>query len=154
MAEFRSPIVGPRSREGDLVRLEDESGIALARRFDGEAAPGTARRHGGRIEWSVSPGEWTVAGDGPGDVDLTHVRAVLRVSGIQARRLLEYVCALDLSDDVFPDGAAARTLVAGVTTEIVRDDRGGDPSYLVIPSRSFAGYLWAALVDAGAEFRL
>lgn len=156
MAEaFRSPIVTA-AAHGTGVTLRDETGLSLARRFEGTVAPGTSRRKGDRIEWSVSPQEWTVAGPDPGDddVDLTHVRAVFRLSGENALGVLAKVCWLDLADDMFPDGAAARTSIADVAAELVRDDRDGVRSFLLLPSRSFAGYLWEVLVDAGAEFGL
>ena len=108
------------------------------------------------LAWSVSPGEWTVLGDRPdGDVvDLTSVRAMFRLTGVDAPRLLAKICALDLGDDIFPEGAAARTLVAGVATELVRDDQDGVPSYLILPSRSFGRYMHDVILDAGGEFGL
>lgn len=153
MDEHRSPIGSPR-RLGERVLLEDHTGLALVRRFSDSRRPGTAGRESGRLEWSTAPGELTAGGScvDARDVDLTHVRAVFRLSGAAARRVLEKLCALDLADDMFPPGAAGRTTVAGVVTELVRDDRDGDPSYLLVPSRSFAAFLWDAVVDAGAEF--
>jgi sarcosine oxidase gamma subunit len=108
------------------------------------------------LAWSVSPGEWTVIGGRPdGDVvDLTSVRAMFRLTGVDAPRLLAKICALDLGDDVFPEGAAARTLVAGVATELVRNDQDGAPSYLILPSRSFGRYMQDVILDAGGEFGL
>lgn len=106
--------------------------------------------------WSVSPGEWTVLGPRPSTgrvVDLTHVRAMFRLTGTDARRVIAKLCALDLADHMFPDLAAARTLFAGVATELVRDDLD-EPSYLILPSRSFAVYLHGTIVDAGIEFGL
>lgn len=102
---------------------------------------------------AVSPDEWIVIGDRPqvdDVVDMTHVRAALRLTGGGARAALEYVCALDLSDAMTPNGAAARTLVAGVATEVIRDDVGGDPSYLMLMSRSFAQSVWERL-EAAAQ---
>jgi sarcosine oxidase gamma subunit len=61
---------------------------------------------------------------------------------------------LDLGDDTFPEGAAARTLVAGVATELVRDDRDAVGSYLILPSRSFGRYIYDVILDAGEEFGL
>jgi sarcosine oxidase gamma subunit len=55
---------------------------------------------------------------------------------------------------MFPNGAAARTLFAGVTTELVRDDVDETTSYLILPSRSFGRYVEDVLTDAGAEFGL
>ena len=109
----------------------------------------------GDLAWSVSPGEWTVLGDRPDGaevVDLTSVRAMFRLTGSSSGDLLSKICALDLGDASFPDGTAARTLVASVATEIVRDDLDGSRSYLLVPSRSFARYMVDVIVDAGEEF--
>src|SRR5690606_23166195 len=120
-------------------------------------APGLSRRSDEALVWSVTPGESTVLGPRPeGDdvVDLAHVRATLRLTGPRAPTLLAKICALDFADAMFPDGAAAGTLVAGVATEVVRDDRTGPVSYLLLPSRSFGRYLFDVLADAGSEFGL
>jgi heterotetrameric sarcosine oxidase gamma subunit len=108
------------------------------------------------LVWSVTPGEWTVLGNRPSDevVDLTHVRSMFRLTGAEAAELLNRICTLDLSDGMFPNGAAARTLVAGVATEVVRDDIETTPSYLILPSRSFGTYLWDVIEDAGGELDL
>jgi sarcosine oxidase gamma subunit len=151
MAEprFSSPVRQPAFLPGPDVALTDETGVRLTRRFQADVAPGTARLSGKSLEWSVTPGESTVMnGTAPADVDLSHVRAVFRLSGDHAMDVLAAVCALDLSDDMLPNGAAARTLIAGVATELVRDDVEGSPSYLLLPSRSFGNYLWRVLVDA------
>jgi heterotetrameric sarcosine oxidase gamma subunit len=63
--------------------------------------------------------------------------------------VLERVCAIDLSDSMTPNGAAARTLVAGVATELIRDDVAAEPSYLLLMSRSFARAVWERLEIAG-----
>lgn len=116
--------------------------------------PGTAQRSALSLVWSVTPGEWTVLGDPPDEsIDLTHVRAMFRLTGREAATVINRVCALDLTDDMFPSGAAARTLFAGVATEIVRDDDGA-PSYLILPSSSYRAYVRDVIHDAGAEFGL
>lgn len=143
---FSSPVTDP-GVATDAVTLSDETGVQLTRRFEGSAVPGTACRHGERLEWSVSPGEWTVLGASGDGVDLTHVRAVFRLSGTDAPDVLAGICWLDLADDMFPSGAAARTSIAGVATELVRDDRDGERSYLLLPSRSFGRYLWGVVAD-------
>ena len=48
-----------------------------------------------------------------------------------------------------PDGAALRSGVAGVATDIVRDDQAAGPSYLLHCERSSGQYLFGALVSAG-----
>jgi sarcosine oxidase gamma subunit len=62
------------------------------------------------------------------------------------------VCGIDFADDVTPDGAALRTSVAKLVTDIVRHDVDGAPSYLLHCERSSGQYLFDALRDAGAEF--
>jgi heterotetrameric sarcosine oxidase gamma subunit len=82
-------------------------------------------------------------------VDLTHGRALVRITGPDAADLLVRLCGADLHDDMAPDGAALRSAVAGVATDIVRDDRAGVPSYLLHCERSSGQYLFGALVSAG-----
>lgn len=118
------------------------------------------------------PGEWLVfAPVGTGDelrrrleaigtgsrefasvLDLTHGRALLRLRGAASPHVLAKVCAIDLGDAVTPDGAAFRSTVAGLVTDVVRDDTGGVRSYLLHCERSSGLYLADALLDAGAEF--
>lgn len=148
----------PETRSDGLT-LSDFSVVPKWRVFSGypDVRPGTAQKHGELLVWSVSPGEWTVAGprpDAPEVVDLTHVRMMFRLTGEESSRLLSKLCALDLGDEMFPDAAAARTLVAGVATELVRDDQDGVRSYLILPSRSFGRYTHEVLIDAGAELGL
>lgn len=52
--------------------------------------------------------------------------------------------ALDFDDQVFPEGRAARTAVAGIATEIVRMVG----ALLLATSRSYGGYLTEALISA------
>jgi sarcosine oxidase, subunit alpha len=137
--------------------LTDESQAPKWRVFTGYEAigPGTSQKTKDGLVWSVSPGEWTLLGDPPEDaVDLTHVRAMFRLTGAEAATLLNRVCALDFGEAMFPGGASARTLFAGVATEIVRDDVQGTPSYLLLPSSSFTTYIREVIRDAGAEFGL
>ncbi len=154
MAEgFRSPIDRPAVDVAPAVRLSDESQLAKWRIWEDVhgVAIGRAGRHAESLVLAVSPGEWIVIGEPPAGieaVDLTHVRAALRLTGSAARQVLAKVCALDLSDVMTPDGASARTLVAGIATEIARDDLGREPSYLLLVSRSFARSLWDRLVAA------
>lgn len=147
---------------------------------------GRAGREGGGAygpegAWLVvgsGPGEWlvlappgaaeavtdwlaTVAADAAGDefvsiTDLTHGRALVRVTGPDAADLLARLCGADLHDDMAPDGAALRSGVAGVATDVIRDDTvidgAGVPSYLLHCERSSGQYLFGALVSAGESF--
>lgn len=141
------------------MTLSDASVTPKWRVFGGyeQLRPGTSRETSNGLVWSVSPGEWTVLGNRPETgqvVDLTHVRAMFRLTGEDGARLISKLCALDLGRDMFPDGAAARTLFASVATELIRNDRDGTRSYLIVPSRSFGRYVHETTLDAGLEFGL
>jgi heterotetrameric sarcosine oxidase gamma subunit len=84
--------------------------------------------------------------------DATHGRALVRITGSRAPDLLTKVCAIDLADEVTPDGAAFRSSVAKLVTDVVRDDRRDSRSYLLHCERSSGQYLFDALIDAGDEF--
>lgn len=92
--------------------------------------------------------------------DLTHARALVRITGGRSADLLATECGVDLGDDICPDGAALRSTVAGLAAEVVRDDRDvPDPrdavrSYLVHCERSSGQYLFDSLLDSGAELGL
>ncbi|WP_051342308.1 2Fe-2S iron-sulfur cluster-binding protein [Pseudonocardia spinosispora] len=162
-----------------LTDLSPLTKISVKATPDGAAAKALDVRFGrcargglGDLVIGSGPGEWLVLG-GVGTqsalaeqitdvvagreelvsiVDLTHGRALLRLTGADASRLLAKVCAIDLSDDMTPDGAALRSSVAKLVTDLVRDDQDGTPSYLLHCERSSGAYLRDALRDAGAEF--
>jgi sarcosine oxidase subunit alpha len=146
---------------------------------DGALAGWLGTRHGrattsadGNLVIGSGPGEWLVLGSPGGQdklltqlrgiaeetgefatvIDQTHGRALMRLTGKRAAEALAKVCAIDLSDTVSPDGAALRTSVAKLVTDIVRSDDAGVPSYLLHCERSSGQYLFDALLDAGAEF--
>jgi heterotetrameric sarcosine oxidase gamma subunit len=127
----------------------------------------------GTLGVGSGPGEWlllaapgqgpelacrlaSIAELGPGEhvtwVDLTHGRALMRLTGAPAAAVLARVCGIDLSDEITPDGAAFRTCVASLATDIVRDDVSGTRSYLLHCERSSGDYLFSALLRAGADF--
>jgi heterotetrameric sarcosine oxidase gamma subunit len=141
----------------------------------GRADRDGASPEGGWLVVGSGPGEWlvlappgaaaavtdwlaTVGADAAGDefvstTDLTHGRALMRITGPDAADLLARLCGTDLEDDMAPDGAALRSAVAGVATDIIRDDivhdGAGVPSYLLHCERSSGQYLFGALVSAG-----
>jgi heterotetrameric sarcosine oxidase gamma subunit len=86
-------------------------------------------------------------------VDVTHGRALMRLTGADAHRLLAKLCAIDLASGA-PDGTALRTSVAEVATDVVRDDMRStmERSYLMHCERSTGQHLFDALLDAGREF--
>ena len=139
---------------------------------------GRAARDGhGALVIGSGPGEWlalgpvgqadalrarleAAAGDTAGELvtvlDLTHGRALLRLTGVRAAASLAKVCGIDLDDARVPDGAAFRSSVARLVTDVVRDDMAGGEllarSYLLHCERSCGQYLFDALLDAGAEY--
>jgi len=127
---------------------------------------------GGALVLGSRPGEWIIVGT-PSEVaaavadlaglgeqefmtalDWTHSRAMFRVTGADAARMLEKVCGIDWSDHMTPDGAVLSASVALTTCDLARNDVNGTPSYLVFCDRSFGQYLFDALIDAGNEFGL
>lgn len=137
---------------GPDLTVTDVTGIAMWRTWSGRVPMGMVSVTQDRTEFSTSPDEATVIADGPmppDAVDLTHVRATVRVSGSVARDLLMRLTALDLTADMFGVHSAARTLVAGITTEIVHD---ATDTYLLVTSRSFARSLWHALEFAATDW--
>ena len=144
-----------------------QAAAALGARF-GRAARDAA----GTLVVGSGPGEWlllaapgraadldldTIAARAPGEsvtwVDQTHGRALVRLSGQHGPSLLAKLCGIDLSDDITPDGAAFRTSVAALATDVIRDDLpGGIRSYLLHCERSSGQYLFDAMLRAGAEF--
>lgn len=156
---FAGPIAADASADLDDAHLADLSGTPILRTWvdPGDVDLGHAGRIGGMLAFSVSPGEWIEVGeggegaDGVDGVDLTHVRAVFRLGGEGAVRILSHLCAIDLSDEMMPNGAAARTPVAGVPSELVRDDDQDGRSFLLMMSRSFARHVWDRLTDVRLE---
>lgn len=84
-------------------------------------------------------------------VDITHGRALIRLAGARSPDLLAKECGIDLSEAMFPDRRAKRAAVAGVATDLVRDDQDGTRSYLLHCERSSGQYLFDSLLDAGLD---
>lgn len=167
---FESPI--RRSLAADSA-LRDESAMAktVIRALPGSPTAdrlgvgfGSSRRVGEVHVCGSRPGEWLLLGE-PAElldgldtsghvsvIDLTHGRALLRLTSADAARVLEKICSLDLSDDMTPNGAVTSASVAAISCDLVRDDLHGTPSYLIACDRSLGEYLAGAIVDAGDEF--
>jgi sarcosine oxidase, subunit alpha len=132
-----------------------------------------ARRADRTIVAGSGPGEWLLlaepgqaaalagqatelASRSPGELvtvtDLTHGRALVRLSGPRGADVLRKVCAIDLSDRITPDGAAFRSSVAAVATDVIRLDNDGVRCYLLHCERSSGAYLFGELLAAGSEF--
>jgi heterotetrameric sarcosine oxidase gamma subunit len=168
-----------------LTDLTPLAKAGVRARFDGALARalgipfGRAARDGdGSLVIGSGPGDWLVLGPvGEGRalrhrlaeiaaahagtelvtvLDLTHGRALMRLTGTRAAATLAKLCGIDLADASTPDGTAFRSSVAGLVTDVIRDDQQGPsgpvPSYLLHCERSYGQYLFDALLDAGAEF--
>jgi sarcosine oxidase, subunit gamma len=151
----RAPVGGRAAAElgvpfGRAAR--DPAGTLVAGAGPGEwlllAAPGRGAALLGRAEDLAArfPGELITA------TDLTHGRALMRLTGASATGVLAKVCGIDTGDGITPDGAAFRTSVAALATDVIRDDTGGERSYLLHCERSSGGYLFGELLAAGSEF--
>jgi heterotetrameric sarcosine oxidase gamma subunit len=127
----------------------DEHGTLVVGSSPGEwlllAPPGASAAVARRVEEVQDEGLVSI-------FDATHGRALMRITGARAADLLAKVCGVDFSEEVTPDGAAFRSSVAKLVTDVVRDDRGGERSYLLHCERSSGQYLFDALIDAGDEF--
>jgi heterotetrameric sarcosine oxidase gamma subunit len=126
--------------------------------------PGAAARlvQDATADPAVDPAGNDAAGAGAGGlvsvVDVTHGRALVRITGVDSPRALAKVCAIDLRDRSTPDGTAFRSTAGKLTVDVVRDDvdvTGSSvrvPSYLLHCERSTGQDLFDLLLDAGAEF--
>ncbi|MDZ7829950.1 MAG: sarcosine oxidase subunit gamma family protein [Halofilum sp. (in: g-proteobacteria)] len=84
--------------------------------------------------------------------DLTSGLTTVRLSGTNARDLLEKGCTLDLHPRSFGSGQCAQTLVAKSGALILY--RSDEPTFELVIRRSFADYLFVWLEDAAAEYGL
>jgi heterotetrameric sarcosine oxidase gamma subunit len=164
-AELKITDCTPLAKVLVLARSDGELAHALGVPF-GRAA----RDEHGKLVVGSGPGEWLLLA-APGAsaavmerveviqdgglvsvFDATHGRALVRITGARAPDLLAKVCAIDFADEITPNGAAFRSSVAKLVTDVVRDDLGGLRSYLLHCERSSGQYLFDALIDAGGEF--
>ena len=73
--------------------------------------------------------------DAPGYfTDQSDTWAMIRVSGKRSRDVLERICPIDLSPEVFSVGDVSRTIMEHIGTTIFRD---GEDSYVLLTMRSF-----------------
>jgi heterotetrameric sarcosine oxidase gamma subunit len=153
--QLRAPVGGQTAaaigvRFGHTAR--DPAGTLVVGSGPGEwlllAAPGQAAD----VETGLASLRTQARGEHVTCVDLTHGRALIRLTGARAVSVLARICGIDLSDEITPNGAAFRTSVASVATDIIRDDLGSTRSYLLHCERSSGDYLFRALLRAGAEF--
>jgi sarcosine oxidase, subunit gamma len=129
----------------------NEAGVLIVGSGPGEwlmiAPPGQAAEVAARFGEVAS----RAAAEAVSVTDLTHGRALIRLTGQKAADVLAAVCGIDLSDAVTPDGAAFRSSVAALATDVIRDDVADVRSYLLHCERSSGQYLFDALLSAGRD---
>jgi heterotetrameric sarcosine oxidase gamma subunit len=141
MAKALGVPFGRAARDGTGLVIGSGPGEWLVLAPAGEARPVVGRLE--RTAAESAPQEFVSV------VDLTHGRALVRVTGPHAADLLARLCPIDLADDMTPDGSALRSSVAGVATDLIRDDLPAGPSYLLHCERSSGRYLHDSLLAAG-----
>lgn len=86
-------------------------------------------------------------------IDVSHGRAMMRLTGADSFGLLSKLCAIDLRDAITPNRSAFRSSVAKLVTDVIREDLAdGTLSYLLHCERSSGQHLFNCVLDAGAEF--
>jgi sarcosine oxidase, subunit gamma len=161
---------------GNLVvrchRARAEAAIALVARTSGWVLPpvpnSVAVQPAGRALW-LEPGAWMLTGAHdalasaladltapPSDPSAVHVlatdlsagRCMLKLSGPDARGLIESGCPVDLHPRVFTPDRCASSLFN--ETPIVIDQLSAEPTqaYVLIVDRASAANLWDQLADA------
>ncbi|WP_421780249.1 sarcosine oxidase subunit gamma [Kiloniella litopenaei] len=73
---------------------------------------------------------------------------IVRISGINSRRLLERICPLDIHPSVFPVGSVARTVMEHLGTIIIHDV---EDSFLLLSARSSAYSFLEAIETSAAN---
>jgi len=79
--------------------------------------------------------------------DQSDTWAMIRVNGNRSREVLERICPIDLSPEVFSVGSVSRTVMEHIGTIIFRD---GDDSYVLLTMRSFGRSMLHA-IEVSAE---
>ena len=145
---------------GTEATVRDIAGLALPK-------PGRAEIAGNAMAVWIQPSSWLVirprgtegslartladaSGGAVAVVDQSHGRAVLRLSGTDARDVLAKGCRLDLHPRAFSAGSAATTTIDHITVTIVQIDAA--PTYdLVLPANFAEAFLdWLRM--SAAEF--
>ncbi len=162
LAERRVDIV---QLMGSEAAVADIAGLALPK-------PGRAEAAGDAMAVWIQPSGWLVirprgdegalartltdaSGGAVTVVDQSHGRAVLRLSGINARDVLAKGCRIDLHPRAFSAGSAATTTIDHITVTIVQVH--ATPTYdLVLPANfaeAFLDWLGMSAAEFGYEIR-
>ena len=167
-------VLGERRPRGLLVLRGDRAdakfrrAVSAALGIDPVAEPLTAaRRRDVAMLW-LGPDEWLVAvperrverierelrraldGQRAALSDVSHSRAILSLSGPDARALLAKGCPLDFHPRAFTPGRCAQSRLA--RCQVLIHQVSASPEFEIHVHRSFAQYAWTWLEDGGQEF--
>ncbi len=86
--------------------------------------------------------------------DQSDGRALIRISGPNARTMLAKLVSLDLHDQSFPPVSAAATSIDHTGVNLWRGDDADDgyAAFFMLVFSTFAESLWGTMLDAGAEY--
>ena len=165
-----SPMRGLLVLRGDAADAGFRDAVAAVLGLEPVVEPLTAaRRRDVSMLW-LGPDEWLVVtpdrrleriertlrdaleGRHAALTDVSHGRAVLVLSGPDARAVLAKGCTLDLHPREFGPGRCAQSRLAKCQALIHQATDA--PEYEIHVQRSFAQYAWTWLEDAGREFGL
>ena len=153
---------------GDVASVEFRDAVSTAIGIEPAVEPLTAaRRRDVSMLW-LGPDEWLVVTPdnrveriertlrGALDArlaaltDVSHSRAILSLSGPDARSVLAKGCPLDFHPRVFGPGRCAQSRLA--KCQVLIHQTTAAPVFEIYVMRSFAEYAWTWLMDAGQEF--
>lgn len=83
-------------------------------------------------------------------VDQSDGKILFRISGRDARSLLEKGVTIDLHPGIFAADHVALTLLSHLSVQIVRN--GDTPTYEIVLSRAFAADFWHWLEESAGEY--
>lgn len=150
-------------RSGGNAVLDD---VRRALGISPPSAPNTAAAGERLTIFWLAPGRWLIEShviaaieierrlrddlaDHAAVVDVSSGRAVIRVAGRDARRLLARGCPIDLDARALPPGAVARTMLEDIAVMLhVLPDAEGLDLYV---ARSYARHAWEWLAQAAAD---
>ena len=153
---------------GDGGNAEFREAVSAVLGLDPVAEPLTAMRRRDVEMLRLGPDEWLVAvperrverieselrgaldGQRAALADVSHSRAVLALSGPDARAVLSKGCPLDFHPRVFGPGRCAQSTLA--RCQMLIHQSSAAPAFEIYVPRSFAQYAWTWLMDAGQEF--
>ena len=141
--------------------------LSKALGVEASTAPGVCNaKDNTQVTWN-GPNQWMVISEGDdadsllatikkavGEkaavVDQSHGRVGLRLSGENARYVMQKICAIDLHERSFSAGSSAQTMVAHIGALVIQVD--DQPSYDMFVNRSFARSFAHSVEHACAEF--